>query len=171
MKELVAAEYYWLSISQQDYFAEEIDALQKKHALRSSSCLLPLHPFIDSSGLIRVGGRVQNSDAPYSSQHPVILHGKHPVVKLLIQTEHLRLLHAGPKLLTSSLSRRFHIVGHRKIIRSITRRCVTCQRISARPHPQLMRQLPMERVTSDSVFNSTISDQCTSNMDLYVSPL
>ena len=37
MKELVAAEYYWLSISQQDYFAEEIDALQKKRALRSSS--------------------------------------------------------------------------------------------------------------------------------------
>ena len=153
VKELVAAETYWLSISQRDHFAREIDSLQRKHLVHDSSCLLPLHPLLDSSGLIRVGGRVQNSNAPYSSKHPVVLHGKHPVAKLLIQSEHLRLLHAGPKLLTASLSRRFHIVGHRKIIRSITRGCVTCRRSSAKPCPQQMGQLPMERVTPDSVFN------------------
>ena len=105
----VMAETYWLSISQQEYFAEEIDAIQWKITLPNSSCLLPLHPIVDSSGLLRVGGREQNSGAPYSSQHPIILHGKHPVSKFLIQSEHLRLLHAGPKLLTSSISRRFHI--------------------------------------------------------------
>ena len=59
----------------------------------------------------------------------------------------------GSKLLTSSISRRFHIIGHRKIIRSITRGCVTCRRISARPHPQMMGQLPIERITPGSVFN------------------
>ena len=153
VEELTMAETYWLSISQQEYFAEEIDAIQRKITLPNSSYLLPLHPIVDSSGLLRVGGREQNSGAPYSSQHPIILHGKHPVSKLLIQSEHLRPLHAGPKLLTSSISRRFHIVGHRKIIRSITRGCVTCRRSSARPRPQMMGQLPIERVTPDSVFN------------------
>ena len=153
VEELATAETYWLSISQQEHFAREIDAIQREDTIPNSSCLLPLHPLIDSSGLIRVGGREQNSRAPYSSQHPIILHGKHPVTKLLIQSEHLRLLHAGPKLLTSSLSRCFHIIGHRKIVRSITHACVTCRRTSARPRLQMMGQLPIERVTPDSVFN------------------
>ena len=146
-------ETYWFSISQQKHFAEEIDAIQRKVTLPNSSCLLLLHPIVDSSGLLRVGSREQNSRAPYSSQHPIILHGKHPVSKLLIQSEHLRLLYAGPKLLTSSIGRRFHIIGHRKMVRSITRGCVTCRRTSAQPRPQMMGQLPIERVTPDSVFN------------------
>ena len=138
VEELTTAATYWLSISQQEHFANEIDAIQKKFSIPNSSCLLPLHPFVDSSGLLRVGGREQNSKAPYSSQHPIIIHGNHPVTKLLIQFEHLRILHAGPKLLTSSLSRRFHIVGHRKIIRSITHGCVTYRCTSAQPCPQMM---------------------------------
>ena len=131
VEELAIAEIYWLSISQQEHFAREIDAIQKEDTIPSSSCLLPLHPLIDSSGLLHVGGREQNSRAPYSNQHPIILHGKHPVMKLLIQSEHLRLLHAGPKLLSSSFSRRFHIIGYRKIVHSITRACVTCRHTSA----------------------------------------
>ena len=42
------------------------------------------------------------SNAPYSSQHPLILHGKHPLTHLLIRSEHAHLLHAGPKLLAAS---------------------------------------------------------------------
>ena len=30
--------------------------------------------------------------------HPAILHGKHPLTRLMIHDEHLRLLHAGPTL-------------------------------------------------------------------------
>lgn len=70
--------------------------------------------------LLRVGGREQSTAASSPSQHPVIVNGEHSIVKLLIQSEHLRLLHAGPQLLTSVLSQRFHIIGHRKTVRSIT---------------------------------------------------
>ena len=86
--------------------------------------------------------------------HPVILSGKHPLTKLMIQTEHIRLLHAGPTLLTSSLSRRYHIVGGKKAVRSITRACVNYRRESQKPNPQLMGQLPFERVTPDIVFEN-----------------
>ena len=74
-------------------------------------------------------------------------------MKFLARSEHVRLLHAGPLLLSTSFSRRFHIVRGRNLIRSITRSCVTCRYKSARPQPQLMGQLPVERVTSDSVFS------------------
>ena len=93
-----------------------------------------------------------NSKLSYSKSHPIILHGKHPITKLIIRAEHLRLLHAGPTLLISSLNRRFHIICLHKTVRSITRQCVTCKCHSVRPHNQLLGQLPLERVTPASVF-------------------
>ena len=66
--------------------------------------------------------------------------------------EHLRLLHAGPTLLTASLTRFYHIVG-RQVIKSVTRKCITCRRYTARPKPQMLGQLPLERLTPGSVFD------------------
>lgn len=62
------------------------------------------------------------------------------------------MLHAGPTLLSASLNRRFHIIYLRKTVRSITRQCVTCRRLTVRPQPQMMGQLPPERVTPGCVF-------------------
>ena len=86
------------------------------------------------------------SEMPYTKRHPVILPGSHTVTKLIMRTEHLRLLHAGPTLTATSLSRQYHILRSRRIVRSITRSCVTCRRGSARPQAQLLGQLPPERV-------------------------
>ena len=151
--ELVAAQNYWIRTAQLDHFTQEIESIKKDGAIPNSSRLLPYHPFLDSDGILRVGGREHNSDRSFSNQHPIILHGTHPVTKLLIHLEHLRLLHAGPTLLASSLSTRFHIIGGRKIIRSITRGCIICRRDSARPRPQMLGQLPVERITPSPVFN------------------
>ena len=53
----------------------------------------------------------------------------------------------------SSLSRRFHVIGLHKAVRSITRACVTFRRITVRPQPQMLGQLSTERVMPDSVFD------------------
>ena len=89
----------------------------------------------------------------YSVIHPVILPGKHPITSLLISSEHRRLMHAGPTLLAASLNRRYYITGCRKIVRSITRGCITCRRTTAKPKSQVLGQLPVERITPDSVFD------------------
>ena len=57
-------------------------------------------------------------------------------------------------LVSSSLGRRLHIVGQRNAVRSITRACVVCRRTSTRPQPQLMGQLPLERITPGIVFEN-----------------
>ena len=75
------------------------------------------------------------------------------MTKLIVETEHLRLMHAGPTLLSSSLSRRFHIIGLCKTVRSVTRQCVTCKRHCVKPNVQLLGQLPAERVTPASTFD------------------
>ena len=64
------------------------------------------------------------------------------------------MLHAGPTLLMTSLSRRYHIIGLRKAARFIIRQCVICRRQSAKPEHQLMGQLPLERVNPGIVFEN-----------------
>ena len=154
VEELTNAENYWISHSQQDCFGTEMDVLKRDRALSSDSKLLTLRPFIDSNGIIRVGGRQQNASLKYSAMHPIILQGKHPVTKLLVRNEHKRLLHAGATLLNSSLNRRFHIIVCRKIVRTVTRGCIVCRRHAEKPRPQMMGQLPMERVSPDIVFEN-----------------
>ena len=152
-EELHKAEILWYSTAQREHFKDEIDAMSSRSILNKSSQLLSLRPVLDSSGLMRVGGRQQNSQMSYSQQHPIILHHKHPLTHLIIHTEHRRLLHAGPTLLTASLCRQYHIIGCKRVVRSITRGCIICRKISAKPSPQMTGQLPRERLTPGLVFD------------------
>ena len=52
-------------------------------------------------------------------------------------------------MLLASLSCRFHVVYLRKTVRSITRQCMTCRRLTVRLQLQM---LPLERVTPGPVF-------------------
>ena len=150
--ELQAADTYWSSVVQGASFAREIKAIKNKYHLPKSSPLLALHPIIDSSGLLWVGGRIQRVSGSYDKCYPNILSGKHPVTKLLIHSEHLRLLHAGPTLLTCSLNQQYHILGLSRSVHSITHNCIICHRVSSRPQTQMFGQLPLERVSLDLVF-------------------
>ena len=71
----------------------------------------------------------------------------------MIYSEHLHLLHAGPSLVAASLSTCCNVVGNRKAIYLVTRSCTLCHQMSARPNPQMMEQIPSERLTPGSVFN------------------
>ena len=150
--ELITAEKYWIRIIQEDHFSSDIALLKAKRSLGNNSSLLSLRPFLDSDGLLRVGGRESNSDLTYQRMHPLVIHGKHIITKLIIQLEHIRMLHAGLTLLCSTLSNRFHIFYMRKVTRSIVRKCVICRRHTCKPQNQLLGQLPLERVTPGSVF-------------------
>ena len=150
--EVQHAERYWLTVAQESSFTEEMLFLKANQELPKRGSLLPLHPFLDSHGLLRVGGRESQSKLSYSRRHPIILPGNHTVTKLIVHTEHLRLLHGGPTLVNASLSRHFHIIGGRRVIRSVARACVTCRRLSAKPQPQMLGQLPVDRLTPGSVF-------------------
>ena len=152
VSELSKAESYWLSVSQNDLFPQEVKALKSNHSLPSSISLIPFNPFIDQDGLVRVGGRLANSTQSYKVIHPIILHADYRIAKLLIRLEHVRLLHAGPTLTMSSIGLRYRIIGLRRTVRSIIRACVTCKRHTRITSHQLQGQLPPERVNPGSVF-------------------
>ncbi len=127
VQELKQATGYWIKTIQGESWQKEIDALKGSSRIRQTSRILSLNPLLDENDVLRVGGRQENAESSYDCRHPIILPSKHPLVKHLIRSEHIRLLHGGHLLLAGSLSRRFHIVGGHKAIRSITRSCVICR--------------------------------------------
>lgn len=127
-------------------FPETVEALRKGKLLPLSNSLQPLNPFRDADGLLRVGGRLSQSLKNYNFRHPLILHGKHHLTSLIIESEHKRLCHAGPKLTLGSLEDLYHIVGARGAVGKCTRQCMTCQRISPKVVTQLMGQVPNARL-------------------------
>ena len=102
--------------------------------------------------MLCVGGREQHLKLSYSKMHPIIIRGTHPLTKLIIRLEHLRLLHAGPTLVSAALTCHFHITSMRKTVRSVTCQFITCRRQTTKPQSQMLGQLPLERVTSRAVF-------------------
>ena len=61
LRELATSENYWISLIQHETFAIEIKSLTESQPLTKSSRLFSLHPFIDQSSVLRVGGRGQNA--------------------------------------------------------------------------------------------------------------
>lgn len=98
---------------------------------------------------------MSNSQLMYSQVHPIILDGRHSLTKLIVWDEHLRLEHAGPTLLQSSLNEKFHIIGARRVVRFVTRQCIICRRNTVQPQDQLLGQLPAERVSPSPPFEKT----------------
>ncbi|GFR09278.1 uncharacterized protein TNCT_295261 [Trichonephila clavata] len=102
----------------------EVSYLSAGKQLPFSNKLIPLTPFYDDFGIIRVGGRLKNSILPESQKHPILLPKTDHVVNLIITDYHLKLLHTGPKLLQAALKEKFWILSARNAVRRVVRRCI-----------------------------------------------
>ena len=114
----------------------------------------------DQCCLLWVEGRLNLSNQEFMIWNLIILPGKEKFTRLLIEKEHLRLLYADPTLMVASLTQRFHIMGSHKIIHAVIHGCVTCKRVAGQPHPQLLGQLPRDRLNPRMVFDKVGVD-CT----------
>jgi len=145
----------WIRIIQDQVFHDEIKCLQKNSAIPFKSRILSLNPFLDTHGIIRVGGRLRNSKLPAEQKTPILIPRHHQFTKLLIRTEHIKFLHAGAQLLLSIITRRFWIIGARDAIRHEIKGCVTCSRHAAVVQQQWMGDLPSSRIVPANPFRDT----------------
>lgn len=152
--ELQRSEELLLHLAQREIFSDELTTLKTKGMVNGSSSLASLHPFLDDKGLIRVGGRLSRASIPYARKHPIVLPSKHPLTDLVINYEHVRLLHAGPTLVLASLHKRFWPISGRCNVRRVLHRCVKCFRASPRSIGYQMGQLPAARVTPARPFST-----------------
>lgn len=158
LQELNNAQLCLIKIVQTSAFSEELSRIKKDQTC--STKLQRISPFIDSNGLLRVGGRLKASSLSYDSQHPYLLPKKHPLVNLLIDKCHIQHLHAGPQLTQALLSKFVWILSARSVIRSRIFKCLKCFRAKPQNKTPLMGELPRSRVTPARPFLSTGIDYC-----------
>lgn len=154
-KELDDALFYWVNISQRQYFSRERKLLKKVLPLPKNSRIHKLKAYIDDRDLICVGGRIDNAELPDEKIHPLILPPKCRLTMLLIRNTHFRTYHGGPSIMTAFLRQRFWIPSIRQRITSSNHRCVTCIRYHQKPQEQLMGSLPAARVVPAEPFLKT----------------
>lgn len=135
------------------YFAEDIDRLNRK--LLCSSALRRLVPFLDSQGVLRVGGRLSRSDIFYEAKHPALLPGKHRLTELIIEYTHKKHLHPGRRALHYLLARNFWILGAHRAIKCCLSNCHQCFRANPRILQPPMADLPEDRVRQAKPFSIT----------------
>ena len=152
VEDLENSETILLKLVQKEDFPNEIQALSNSLPLAKNSPLKSLYPFLDSKGLLRVGGRLTNSNLSYDIKHPIIIDGKNHIATILVRDLHLQNLHAGPSFLMSHLNRKFHILGCRNLVRKITRTCPKCIRYRAKMSEQLQGSLPYQRTNPSRPF-------------------
>jgi hypothetical protein len=153
--ELNAAETFWIKHIQSAYFMSEFSLIAQQKPLAKSHPLLRLAPFIDSCGILRVGGRLRNSLLDPNAKHPILLPQHSPLTHLIIDDTHSRTLHGGVQLMLSVIRQKFWILGGRRPISAFVRRCVKCYRFRANAAKELMGQLPSIRVTPSRPFLNT----------------
>ena len=143
-EELQSAERCRIRKIQHEEFEEIVTLLKAGKSLPRSNKLLSFHPTLDENDVLRLGGRINLAKLPFSKHHPIVLPGSHRLTRLLIESEHVWLLHAGPTLVAASLAHDYCIIQGRRVIRSIVRGCVTCRKALPDPKPQILGQLPSD---------------------------
>ncbi|XP_071580238.1 uncharacterized protein [Temnothorax nylanderi] len=152
--ELTETLHILAKLAQAQSFLNEIEMLKMGEPITKGR-LASLSPFIDNKGLIRVGGRLKNSEFDTDKKHPIVLSSEYQFTKLLFISEHLRLLHAGPQLLLFSIRERFWPIGGRSLARKTVRSCVKCFRNKPQHIQTPMGELPKFRVTLTAPFHAT----------------
>ena len=97
-----------LKAAQKDAFSREMgmskpfqegqdrsSAQQKKRAMKATSSLYHLNPFLDHDGVLWVGGQIQQRHFTDDTKFPVILLRKGHVTSLIIKYFHEKVQHQG----------------------------------------------------------------------------
>ena len=143
--DLEAAEKLVVSYTQRASFPQETKDLEAGREVRVTSVLARLDPFLED-GVLRVRGRLTNSDLSRDSKYPIILPSKGHVVDLIVADMHQRNGHEGRQHVMCSLRRKYWVLKANSVVRRCLHRCVSCRRRLRRASHQKMADLPSDRV-------------------------
>lgn len=143
--EIQAAKIYWLKIMQVELFPNELASLVQNCPLPKSRSLSSFNSYVDSDGLLRVGGRLCHSHLPEAIKHFILLRS-HPLLSLIISHHHLKTLHGRLQLTLASLRNEFWILRVRTTVRAVLYICIKYTRERTEVPVELMGDLPDVRV-------------------------
>ena len=80
---------------QKEAFSKKISQLRSGKQRKRNNFLLKVNPRV-FEGILRVGGRLQQSKQPFDVQHPIVLPSSHHVTKLIVEDSHRAVGHSSP---------------------------------------------------------------------------
>ena len=135
-----------IQVCQSQTFGDEIEALKAGIALSTESQFSQLDPFLDSDGLLRVGGRLRQAELNDREKHPIILPRSSHITELIAASCHKKTAHGGRTLTMNQVRQEgYWIINLNKVVTSLIRRCVTCRKLRSPTAEQKMADLPKDR--------------------------
>ncbi|XP_055909270.1 uncharacterized protein LOC129944103 [Eupeodes corollae] len=140
---------------QKEFFAEDISRLTKGDTVSKRSKLARLSPIVDEKGILRVEGRLENADLPYSQRHPIILPSQGFLTSLIVHDTHMKLLHGGQQLMMAILCTEYWILHLKSTVKKCIHKFLKCYRFTATEMQQKMGNLPALRVNQARPFQTS----------------
>ncbi|XP_070851577.1 uncharacterized protein [Drosophila suzukii] len=142
----------------QKCFMEDRKLLTENKPLHSRSQLVKLSPIICKDSLLRVGGRLDNSQLPADVKHPILLPKLNRITRMILEHEHTTNLHPGVSALFVIVRQKYWIFGARNLIRNLVHNCIKCFRQRKLTEHQFMADLPGIRITEALPFQHSGCD-------------
>ena len=142
---------------QRKSFPEEVKGLSSgthnTNGVNRSSSLFRLDPFLDSNGVLRVGGRFSRSKLTSNEAHPVVLSKTSNITEAVVIWSHETIGHGGRGLTLNNLRKNgIWVVGANAVVRKIIHKCVICRKLRGKFGDQKMSDFPKERCCEATQF-------------------
>ena len=122
-----------IKLHQRRYFTDEMSiVIRMRHgeevSRRSSSKISNLDPLLDENEVLRVGGRIKQSNLNTENIHSILLSGKGIATNLLVKWYHQFVGHGGRGYTFNKIrSSEYWIVKANSLVQSFIVRCVRCR--------------------------------------------
>ncbi|XP_064646159.1 uncharacterized protein LOC135499344 [Lineus longissimus] len=133
-------------VQKRAYSAELRDLENGQQCVKKSSCIYSLEPLLDDSGVLCVGGRLQNAPIPARQKHQYIIPTSSHLATLLVRHYHEVSGHSGREYVLSLTRQKFWLPKPRNLLQVVLFDCPHCRRKKARLMKQRMANLPLDRV-------------------------
>ncbi|XP_013163271.1 PREDICTED: uncharacterized protein LOC106114555, partial [Papilio xuthus] len=110
---------------------------------------------IEMDGIIRVKTRLAYSGESSNFIYPILLPGKHELIKRMIQQKHKDMQHAGTQTMLAELRNTYWIIGVRRLLKKIVAECRVCKRYKAKHYEAPLPPLPADRIGNTAPFEVT----------------
>ena len=102
-----------------------------------------LDPFVDSDGIVRVGGRLRRARLEYGEKHPALLPKSHHLANLVVRHYHSQVHYQG-RLITHGAIRQagYSLIGGHRTVAKELNKCVVCKKLREPLLDQRMRPSP-----------------------------
>ena len=146
------AEHQIIRVSQRRHFSDEIKPMERNKCVKKGSSIYKLDPYIDGNGLLRVGGRLNQSATDESVKHPLLIPKDSILARLIIKWCHEKVAHSGRGITMNQIRSSGFWIKNCKAVKSFMSRCVICRRLRSHLQLQMMASLPRDKMCEEPSF-------------------